>query len=236
MKTHSLFIPLFVCSFSFNSISQTYRDSSKSNIGVSIGFGMPLSDFGSTHTDAINSGYASIGYHYDILAEHDISYNKGIMIFIGGNVNPFNTNAYYNSRDFISMYPGGFNITAGNYFIGEYLAGFSFLFPLSNNLILELNTLAGVITVNSPNVTLTYNAAPAYSLPYGGTINYISIPFSIAFAGRLSLGLTQIFSKHWTITYKIAFTDATISYGVYNQDATMAIELFTPTIGLSYSL
>jgi opacity protein-like surface antigen len=131
-------------------------DDSKSFIGVSVGAGIPMGDYGSIakqYSAAADSnktkGYASTGFHFNVKAGHLFSDNVGAMIQIGGNMNGFDKADYLSANDL----PTSATFTATSYYIGSYLVGPYVSFPIGGKLSFDIRALVGLMTASFTQVT-----------------------------------------------------------------------------------
>ena len=173
-------------------------DSTKFILSAAIGTGVPMANFGKA--DSLPSpngkdnthiaGYAKTGFHFNITAGYHITPTIGVQIQIGGNTNKFDIDSYAKLN--------GINpteaVSVGSHYIGSYLIGPFFTFPLYNSkLNLDLKLLGGLMTAQFPEImeNETY-LGKSYAMTE--TIKSIS-----AFGYNIGAGLSYKIIQHFGV-------------------------------------
>ena len=132
---------------------------SKFTVGASFGLAMPFGDLGNYKhrpdpaDTATVDGAAKLGFHFNVNASYMFTENIGAVLFIGGNIHSFDA-AKVTSADSI---PTTVTLSGTSYYIGQYMIGPMFCFPISDALTFEGKLLGGLMTVGYPVTTTTGN-------------------------------------------------------------------------------
>ena len=221
-----LLITLFV--FSINSFAQTTIDYKKFTILVSAGASVPVQAYGkktfntlTTRSDTANiTGFANTGVNISLSVSYKFSKKVGIMLQAAQSINQFNNNAYANA---INNANSGFgrttqytaqNITSSPHYIGQYLVGPCFSFPLEDNVSFEAHALLGEITAIYPKVFQTQTGGPddiKASTKYNN---------GSGFGYSVGMGLKCMFNKYIGIQLTAAYVGSKINYQGFSSSYT----------------
>ncbi|MBL7891029.1 MAG: outer membrane beta-barrel protein [Bacteroidia bacterium] len=130
--------------------SHSHRKWSNGFIGVSVGGGMPMSDYGKSDTIE-GSGYAKIGIHFNGTIGYKVMPFLGVMAMAGGTLNGFNADAY--GKQFLDTASIKTSWSSKSYLIGNYLAGAFVYFSDGQSYDIMVRILAGLATVKFPIIT-----------------------------------------------------------------------------------
>ncbi len=159
-------------------------------IGVSFGVGLPQQNFGKSDTIGRKDtsklkGWATTGINFNLKAGWRLKKHMGVMAQAAGNVNWFNTTAYLNQNFNYPVLQGSVVVNATSHYIGSYLAGPFFNFPIGKLFTAEGHIMAGLMTVSYSSVdpiinfdgstyqyTDVYKAAYAFGYDVGAALKY----------------------------------------------------------------
>lgn len=225
-------------------VQSSKGDDKKVVLGVSVGAGIPLAAYGKADTLAENdsthrNGWAKTGFHFDVTAGYLFAGSIGGMIYIGGNMNSFDATSYKTINGFNSSA----TVTAKSYYLGQYLIGPFLALPAGDKLKINLRLLVGLVTANTPTITVgeNNNVTSTYSGKGGSGFGY-----------QFGAGIQYNFSESLGMMVNIGYTGSSISYTGYTQSQTnpalswtytnttlkqtMSMGLITATIGLAINL
>ncbi len=187
-------------------------------VGVSVGVGSPSQNFGKSDTIGRKDttkvkGWATTGITFSLKAGYRLTKHIGIMAQGNANINGFNASAYQNQYYNIPILQGSVAINATPYYIGSYLAGPFFNFPLGSWFTLEAHVLAGLMTAKYSNLnpvivfdgstynyTISYKPADAFGYDFGAGLKFKIIDqIGITLSGDY-LGGAPTFSRY-TVDY-----------------------------------
>ena len=222
-------------------------DDKKMFVGVSVGAGIPLANYGKS--DTLNSsdtthltGWAKTGFHFNVKAGYYFTNNVGAMIQIGGNMNSYNSDALAKAEGLTA--PA--TVKATSNYIGSYLVGPCFKFPVSDKLTVEARALGGLMTAKLATVTedipsfikneISYTATKAFGYNVGLGLKYnVSDNIGITL-GADYLGGTPVFKE-------IKVNSSGTFFGVpFNESVTsgghklaMSTGVLNTTLGLTFN-
>ncbi len=225
---------------------------SKLTIGVSVGAGIPMSDFGKKDTTGQNdttkrTGWASTGFHFNVTAGYLLGGPVGVMVMIGGNMNSFDVTSYETATGFNNNVPSGETktLTSTNYYIGQYLVGPFLSLPASDKLKIDIRLLVGLVTGNTPTQTESETAGSSNE-----TI-VTSGKDGSGFGYHFGAGIKYNFSDKMGLTVNAGYTGSSIAYTGYTDTEsgvfsgthtnttlkqTMATSIVSVTVGLAFNL
>jgi hypothetical protein len=159
-------------------------------VGLSFGAGLPKQNFGKSDTIGRKDttkvkGWATTGINFNLRVGYRLKKHIGVMALAGGDVNWFNTTAYLNQNFNFPVLQGSVVVNAKVHYIGSYLVGPFFNFPVGKLFKAEGHVLAGVMTVSYASVdpiinydgstytyTDVYKMAYAFGYDVGATLKY----------------------------------------------------------------
>lgn len=265
MKKHIILIAVAVLSaFSMkagdlNLNNTTYgggSSDSKLTIGISVGAAIPLSDYAkhdTTHGYSVGgargydstsrAGYAQTGFHFDVTAGYLIGGPVGAMVMIGGNMNSFDATDFESENNIKS--PATFSSTS--YYLGQYLVGPYLSLPAGDKLRVNIRALVGLMTCNT--TTMTYNNGQSGALAANGTYSGNG---GSGFGYDFGLGIKFNFNDKMGLLVNLDYAGSSIAYTGYVESttdtfgsstytnttlkSTMAVGLFTASIGIAFNL
>jgi len=226
----------------------------KLSFGLNVGCGIPGGDFSKNDGTALPianakgadttkyNGFAKTGFHFNIYANYMFSTNVGATIVIGGTMNTFDAATLQTVANTNNTGSPAVVTSSGNYYVGQYLIGPYFAFPLgSDKVSLELKGLVGLVTANYP--TIDY----AEGLGTGSIAVKSGSGFGYSGVVGLKYMLTDMFGLHLDVGYlgsSISYSSSTQtqSYAGMSQSytdpvsKTMSLSLIQVTIGASVDL
>jgi opacity protein-like surface antigen len=248
MKKHILLLTAVCSAFMLKAgdLNTTYHgggsSDSKLTIGLSVGAGIPLSDFANKTKDTIPAdsnkihGFANTGFHFNATASYIFAGPLGAMVSIGGTMNS------YDAVTATSVYfpHGGGVITATSYYVGEYLVGPCVSF--GDKLKLNIHALVGLVTVNRPTTTITFaggtdvtsgNGASGFGYNFGAGIKYnftdkIGLLIDLGYTGT-----TANYTGYTDVQTSGSFSGTTTNTG---SKSNMNVAIFTATAGIAFNL
>jgi hypothetical protein len=240
----------FYIIFTFVSVANCANriDSTKFSFNISIGAAIPFRNFGANNpqliskTDSTAYGSAKTGFHFDISVNWYFLHHIGFVALFGGSINPFNTKAYNSGINFEEPT----TTTANNFYLREYLFGFSYRFCLNPKITMDVKFMVGDVAANFPNVNISF---PATSTQSAGS-DFWTVESSNAFIWCFSGGIKYALLKHLSLTGNLSYSTATIEYPYgtlkqtlqgsptltisYATPAYMTLGLLKPAIGIAY--
>ena len=145
-------------------------------IGASFGVGLPQQNFGKSDTVGRKDttkvkGWATTGINFHVKAGWKFYKHFGLMAQAGGNVNWFNSSAYESQLLGNPILQNQVAVNATAHYIGSYLGGPFFNFPINSIFSIDAHVLVGLMTakysVVSPIVNFdgsTYNESVSYTV------------------------------------------------------------------------
>lgn len=170
----------------------SHKPISKGFVGLSIGAGLPLNDYGKAEgnplnynlssTDSIQGfGFAKIGVSFNLTAGYKFLPFLGGMVMGSGTINGFNVDAIQDTTHPI--------LKSTSYFIGKGLVG-PFLYFSSGKVDLSFRALAGLAYVKYPTITRT-SSGKGYS-----SVSTFETPSATGFGYNIGASLNFILSDH----------------------------------------
>jgi hypothetical protein len=202
-------------------------------VGLSVGVSTPVRNFGKADTVGRKDtskvkGWAKTGIDFNVKAGFRLTKHIGAMVQAAGGLNGFNTTAYLNQNYNTPILQGAVAVNAKDYYIGSYLVGPFFNFPINSMFDIEGRVLAGLMTANySPitsiivwdGATYTYNESykSAHTLGYdAGIVLKYKLMDQIGFTLSADyLGGNPTFSE-----YSLNYTGPTITSVNYTGPST----------------
>jgi hypothetical protein len=220
-----------------------HNDGGKLIIGVSVGAGIPMGAYGtkdntpSNDTSHIN-GWAKTGFHFNANLGYKFTDNIGGMLLLGGNLNGFDA-AAYDTKNRSNFYNG--TTTATSHYIGSYLVGPFFNFPVGDKFAITARVLAGLMTAKYADRTYTSGSVTAV-----GKFASVST-FGYDAGAGVKIGLTDVLGIALNIDYlggTPTFKSQTITtsspYGsnshTYTGSEAMSTGIVNASVGIVLSL
>jgi hypothetical protein len=186
IKTNNLYLISFVVIFfvqTFKCLGQ-YDDFSYLNFG-NFGIAYPLGAIGKTQSQNLRSGYAQIGFEFDIGAKY---YKEGRKYgyILSGYFQYFPTDHGEMLDERSRRTPNSGDIREGYWQNMGFLVGAFKIFPLLENLSIESGGLVGLSNTKSPNLRAhNLDGPPGY--PHSITMNSSESFFNFSFMIKTSL-------------------------------------------------
>lgn len=209
------------------------KDDPKFSIGVSLGAGIPLGDFGNITSrfysgDSRLPGYAKIGFHFNVSTSYMLTEHFGAIVLIGGNIHALNFNNFSgNGLHSISISSDGIH------YLGHYMAGPVFVFPLNEMWSLDAKVLAGLMTISYP--TTNYNDSEfSVNYKYQSTM---AISYGCGIGAKYKI--TELVSIIGHIDYLMAdpkFTNLTESFALVHSNTSPEITTYDPKTSMNIGL
>ncbi len=182
------------------------KSSPKMFIGLSVGAGLPMGNFGKSTKQAVNDstvqGYAKTGIYFNLSAGYKLSNLIGVMIQLGGNLNGFNSVAY----DANANNPAGTTVGTSHY-IGSYLVGPYLGIPVGDKLSVNVRVLGGLMTDKFSSVTSTLSPGSALQQ----TFNHQYAP-AMTFGYDAGAGLTVHATERIGIALNVDYLGGTPTF------------------------
>lgn len=224
------------------------------SFGFNVGNGYPLRNYANTTTSKLPmsrltgqdtntiSGYAKPGFHYEVYASYRVFKNISIMLAAGGDKDYYDINTL-NIQYSAFFPPNAVSAYTGyEYYVTQFLVGPKLNFPLSRYCSVECKALAGLTTIQNPNLVF-YNVkdTTVYSYPgvsafgynlglgfkYVAAEGYIGLHFSVSYAGA-------VFKYP---NYTVYYSAGAITYNnTYNSSKTMTLGILQVAVGISIEL
>lgn len=240
------FFKILTFIFLIVSINQAIGQSEKVFIGLSVGPSIPLSDYKSTDLSKEESGFAKVGFNFNISVAYRLSRNFSLAALVTGSTNSINRSALQD--EITDMNKGdlpntSWSVEAGTWGIGGILIGGLATLPLSDRFFLDFRALCGIYTAYSPEYTLYAN-----TIVQGSPVTYTferekyhgtSFAYNFGTGFKYKMGNKYlIFNVDYTASkpkfkdVKIHNIDGTINTQTFKQD----INSLNVTIGMGYYL
>ncbi len=254
-----IFILLISLLFADMLVAQKYdNDEMRLSFGFSLGKSQPLLDYGSINqsklpmgrifttgqdTDKI-SGYAQLGFHYNVYVSYKIKGHLHIKIALNGDINSYDLNAL--SKQYDGLFPPATVsvYTPSEYYIMQYLIGPKYNLPVSKNCSIEFAAIAGLTTNNRPpsltfnrlldTVIYSYSAGKGFGYNLGVGFKYnleTGGDFGVGFHLNLSYAGSNIIYPNYSVT-----TLTPLATTTYNVPKSMELGILQLTVGVSLAL
>ncbi len=227
-------------------IKQATGQSEKVFVGLSVGPCIPLSDYKSTDLSKEESGFAKVGFNFNISVGYRLSRNFSLAALVTGSTNSINRSALQDEITDINteeLPNTSWSGEAGTWGIGGILIGGLATLPLSSRFFIDFRALFGIYTAYSPEYTL-YASTIIQGSPVTYTFErekYHGTSFSYNFGTGLKYKMGNkylIVNADYTASkpefkdVKFHNIDGTINTQTFKQD----INSLNVTIGLGYYL
>ncbi len=175
--------------------AHSHRSWSNAYLGISVGGGFPMSDYGKADT-VDGAGYAKIGVSFNGTGSIKIMPFLGAIAMVSGTLNGYDAKKFGElTNDTLGKYLGiaAPTYSAKPYYIGKYLIGGFVYFTDGENFDISVRILAGLATVKFPFVTGTssspsWTQEKTYEIPNSKNIGYdVGVGINYKLAGRLGL-------------------------------------------------
>ncbi len=232
--------------FLIASINQAIGQSEKVFVGLSVGPCIPLSDYKSTNLSKEESGFAKVGFNFNISVAYRLSRNFSLAALVTGSTNSINRSALQDEitdANKEELPNTSWSVEAANWGIGGILIGGLATLPLSNRFFFDFRALCGIYTAYSPEYKLY-----ASTIFQGSPVTYtferekyhgVSFAYNFGTGFKYKMGNKYlIFNVDYTASkpkfkdVKIHNIDGTIDTQTFKQD----INSLNFTIGMGYYL
>ena len=233
--------------------AHSHRTWSNGFIGLSVGGGFPMSDYGKADT-IVGAGYAKIGINFNITGGVKLMPYVGIIAMAGGTFNGINVkvlndqSASDTTGKASGIKPPTYSAKA--YLITKYMAGGFLYFTDGESYDISIRILAGVAMVKFPIVTAT-QSSPSWTqdktveIPTSTGLGYdVGAGLNYKLAGRLSLlfnidyfGTNVKYGKK-TESTQVKFTNSPIvanSTYIDTKTYTQSVSLITVSMGVAFN-